>query len=135
MTVAAAIAAALGAVVSAYPMLDSIAREKNSKQAVRIRKELNTILSKYNLKISDLRNEIEKRGLSYNKLVEALGTVSPAGRANKVREHAYSNKAKQDAEQMSQINKLQNQADIVSAEYGKRAEDYDSRGVIRTILH
>jgi hypothetical protein len=134
MPAIATVAAVAGIVAAAYPILDSIAREKNSKKAVKLRNELNVILSKYNLKISDLRNEIERRGLDYNKIVESLNTVSPAGSAFKVREQAYSDKRAKDAEQMDQINKLQRQADLVTADYNKKSEDYDSRGFIRTII-
>lgn len=134
MSAIATAAAIAGIAAAAYPILDSIAREKNSKKAVKLRNELNVILSQYNLKISDLRNEIERRGLDYNKIVESLNTVSPAGSAHKVREQAYSDKRAKDAEQMDQINKLQRQADLVTADYNKKSEDYDSRGIIRTII-
>lgn len=134
---AAAILAGAGAignaVAAAFPLLDGLAREVSSKEAAKLRESLNMVLNEYNLKISQLRNEIERRGLNYNTIMDNLSSVSVAGRAQKVKEKATHDKAVKDRQQMSQINKLQNQADQYSAIQNKKIDQTESRGLFGSI--
>lgn len=127
-------AAIASAIAAAYPIIDSITGNINARKAADIRNDLNQILAQYNLKISDLRSGLEKRGIKYNNLMDKLGYTSPAGRAHQIKNEAELEYAKDVEQTNKQINKLQRQADLIASEGETRAAKVASRSPLRTIL-
>lgn len=128
---AAAVAAAIAA---AYPIVDSITGNINARKAAEIRNELNKILAQYNVKISDLRSGLEKRGIKYNNLMDKLGYTSPAGRAHQIKNEAEREYAKDVEQTNKQINELQRKSELIATEGETRAAKTASRNPLTTIL-
>lgn len=127
-------AAVASAIAVAYPLVESILRERNSKKASKLRKELEQVLSQYNLKLDDLRKDLELRGIKYNQLNEALAYASPVGRAGKMKRQAEADYRKDVDTINKKIADTTNQMNQYSALENKRISDTESKGVMRTIL-
>lgn len=116
-----------------YPIAESIIKENNAKKANEIRKKMDQVLSRYNLKISQIKDNLEQMGLSYNILMDKLRTVSPSSSGAKIRDEAsreYYNATKKGNEEVRTITDQLNQ---YSAIKNKEASDLESKGVVRTI--
>lgn len=122
-------AAIATAIAMATPIIDGLIHEKNSKKAARMRQNLNEILASYNLKISDLRRQLEARGIRYNDILEKLNYTSPAGSAFKAK--AQEQKDYQDFvdKTNTQINKLQNQSERIAAQLNQDIERKETSGI------
>jgi hypothetical protein len=131
------ILASIGAVASAasivYPIAESIIKEQNAKKASEIRKRMDQVLSRYNLKLSQIKDNLEQMGLNYNVLMDKLRTVSPSSSGAKIRDEAskeyYNAVVKGDKD----IRTITDQMNQYSAIRNKEASDLESKGVIRTI--
>jgi len=128
--------AAVGtALAMAYPLIDSLAREYNQKKAARIRAKLNAILSKNNVTMSQLRNAMEVRNMKYANILDKLNSVSPVGRAFKIKTDLEARQLQETKDTNSKINELERLSGAAQATIGKQADEVESKGLVRTILN
>lgn len=128
------VSAVAGALALIYPLAESIVHEFNSKKANQKRKELDQVLARFNLKLDDLRKQLELKGIDYNQLMDKLAYTSPVGKAHKIKQSAekeyrsavdtINSKIADTTEKMNQYSAIEN----------KGISDIESRGVVRTIL-
>lgn len=127
-------AATIGTVVAmAYPIVDAMIHERNSKKAAELRAQLSTLLAANNVRINDLRSALEQKGIRYNTLMNALSGTSPAGNAWKMKQQAEREYADATQKANTQINQLTRSSELLSGQMSKQAEKLESKGILRTI--
>lgn len=127
-------AATIATVVAmAYPIVDAMIHERNAKKAANLRAQLNTLLTTNNVKINDLRAGLEKKGIRYNILMNALSSTSPAGKAWQMKKQADKEYVDSLKQTNTQINQLTKASELLSSQANKDIEKLETKGVLRTI--
>lgn len=130
----ATLAGVASAIALIYPIAESIVHEYNAKKVSKKRREIDQILSRFNLKIDQLRKDLEIKGINYNQLMDRLAYSSPVGSAHKIKQEAEK-QYRSDVETInSQIANATDTMNQYAAIENKKLADQESKGIIRTIL-
>lgn len=117
-----------------YPIAESIIKEHNSKKIAKLRKELDLKLNKYNVQIDQLKNELERRGLRYQNLLNKLSSVSPVGSAKQARDEADVAYLKDVDTINSAIKDTNNKMNKIAAIDNEKINKLEGKSVIDTIF-
>lgn len=134
-TIGATAAAVGNAIVLAYPIIESIVRNTNARRAAELRKDLDQVLSKFNVKLDQLRKQLELKGINYNQLMDKLNYVAPGGGGDQARRKAE----KQYREDVDTINSAiadtTDKMNQYAALENEKIAKTENRGLIRTIFN
>lgn len=132
MSVSVATIASVAAII--YPIAESIIKEQNSKKVAKLRKMLDLKLNKYNVEIDQLKNELERRGLRYQNLVDKLSFVSPVGSAKQARDEAEKTYMKDVDTINTAIKDKTNEMNKIAALDNEKINRLEGKGVVDTIF-
>lgn len=119
----------------AYPIVESIVRNHNAKKAAKLRKDLDQILSRFNLKLDQLRKQLELKGINYSQLMEKLNYVAPGGGGDQARRKAELQYRKDVETINSAIADTTDKMNQYSALKNEEISKKENQGILKTIFN
>lgn len=124
----------IATIIGIAESLDNYVRQRNYKKAMKLKKELDSIINRTNLSMSKIQSELQKAGIEYNELMERLNGISRASKAFEYKEKISHNYNKLQKQAKEESDRLQTIATGAMEEYQPQIDKLSNKGAIDTVL-